>query len=156
MVPKEKTFFYQKAARYCGYQERTEKEVQEKLSEWGVESKEEAAYIIQTLKENRFLDEERYVEAFIRGKFLNKKWGKRKLWAALHKKAVNPILIQKGLTTLEKEDYLQSLRYVAERKEQSLSGLTSAKKKQKLTSYLLQKGYEPDLVNQIVQEILVP
>jgi len=63
--------FYQKAAHYCGYQERTEKEVQEKLRAWGVAQK-EVEHMIQALKADHFLDEERYVEAFIRSKYLGK------------------------------------------------------------------------------------
>lgn len=143
---------YQKAARYCGYQERTEKEVQEKLRAWGVVQREEEAHIIQALRIDNFLNEERYVEAFIRGKCLGKQWGKRKMFDALTKKGLDQVLIQKGLATIETDDYMQRLRYIADRKKQSLAGETSLQRKQKLTNYLLQKGYEPDLVTQTVQE----
>ncbi len=143
---------YQKAIRYCGYQERTEKEVQEKLRAWGVAQKEEEVRIIQALQEDNFLNEERYVEAFIRGKFLGKQWGKRKMFDVLTKKGVDSVLIQKGLATIETTDYLQHLRYVANRKKQSLAEASSIQGMQKLTNYLLQKGYEPDLVTQTVQE----
>ena len=154
MATDQEDTLYRKAAHYCGYQERTEKEVQEKLCTWGVENK-ETARIIQALKANHFLDEERYVEAFIRGKFLGKQWGKRKLIAALTKKGLDPTLIQRGLAAIETTNYLQALRDVADRKEKSLAGATSIQKKQKLTNYLLQKGYEPDLVNQTVQDLVV-
>jgi regulatory protein len=154
MVTDQEDSLYRKAAHYCGYQERTEKEVQEKLRVWGV-AQEEVARIIQTLKADRFLDEERYLEAFIRGKFLGKQWGKRKLLVALSKKGLDQILIQKGLDTIETTDYLQTLRYVADRKIAFLAEATSMQKRQKLTNYLLQKGYEPDLVCQIVQERVV-
>ena len=154
MVIDQEDSLYRKAAHYCGYQERTEKEVQEKLRVWGV-AQEEVARIIQTLKADRFLDEGRYLEAFIRGKFLGKQWGKRKLLAALSKKGLDQVLIQKGLDTIETPDYLQTLRYVADRKIASLAEATSMQKRQKLTNYLLQKGYEPDLVCQTVQERVV-
>ena len=153
MPPDKENTIYKKAAHYCGYQERTEKEVQEKLRTWGVEQK-EGAHIIQTLKEDYFLDEERYVEAFIRGKFFGKKWGKRKLFAALTEKGLDQALIQKELSTIENADYLQNLRYVANRKKQSLARINSIQARQKLTNYLLQKGYEPDLVIQTVQKII--
>jgi regulatory protein len=146
---------YRKAMRYCDYQERTVKEVQEKLRGWGVADKDEA-YIIQALKEDRLLDEERYMAAFIRGKFLGKKWGKEKLAVVLTSKGLDQVLVRRGLAMIEDADYLQSLRDVAERRRASLAEATSTEAKQKLINYLLQKGYEFDLVIQTVQEIIVP
>lgn len=145
---------YQKAVRYCNFQERTAKEVQDKLYAWGVKNQTVVVHIIQTLKQNKFLDEERYVAAFIRGKYLGKKWGKVKLQDALTKKAIDPTLIQKELATLEKDHYLQSLRYLADRKSQLLGTASTTQKRKKLINYLLQKGYEPDLIIPIVQEVL--
>jgi regulatory protein len=154
MIPDKEEILYQKAAHYCGYQERTEKEIQNKLRAWGVEKK-EAERVLQTLKEDHFLDEGRYVEAFIRGKFLGKKWGRRRIFAALTEKGLDQALVQQGIATIENADYLQSLRYVADRKKQTLSGVPSIQARKKLTNYLLQKGYEPDLVIKTVQDIIV-
>ncbi len=154
-APDKENPVYRKAAHYCGYQERTDKEVQEKLRTWGVEKKSEEERIIQALKADNFLSEERYVEAFINGKCLGKQWGKRKIFDALTKKGLDQALIQKGLATIEPADYLQRLRHLADRKKQSLAGATSIQERQKLTNYLLQKGYEPDLVTQTVQELIV-
>ncbi len=144
---------YQKAVRYCAYQERTEKEVQEKLRAWGVKQ-DEITHIIRTLKQDRFLDEERYVTAFVRGKLLAKKWGKRKLWAVLMERGISQALIQKGLAVIEDTDYIQSLHHVAKQKKQSLADITSMQARQKLINYLLQKGYESDLVIRTVQEMI--
>ncbi|MCU0318284.1 MAG: RecX family transcriptional regulator [Amoebophilaceae bacterium] len=146
---------YQKAMRYCSYQERTVKEVQEKLRGWGVEGQNEAP-IIQALKEDRFLDEGRYIAAFIRGKFLGKKWGKEKLAAVLTSKGLDQVLVRQGLAMIEDADYIQSLRDVAERRSASLVEVTPTEAKRKLMNYLFQKGYEFDLVLQTVQEIIVP
>jgi regulatory protein len=150
MVIDQEDILYRKAAHYCGYQERTEKEVQGKLCAWGVEQKSEEERIIQALKADHFLN----VEAFIRGKFLGKQWGKRKLLAALDKKGVDQALIQKGIASIETTDYLQTLRYVADRKKKSLAGEPSIQRRKKLMNYLLQKGYESDLVYQTVQELV--
>lgn len=154
MATGQEDILYQKASHYCSYQERTEKEVQEKLYVWGVTKKSETERIIQALKVNHFLDEERYVAAFIRGKFLGKQWGKRKIRTMLAKKGLDQTLIQKGFTIIADADYLQGLRHIAERKKQSLVGATQIQKQQKLIRYLLQKGYEPDLVHQVVQTTL--
>ena len=151
MATSQEDVLYQKASHYCSYQERTEKEVQEKLYTWGVTKKSVIACIIQALKADRFLDEERYVVAFIRSKFLGKQWGKIKIRTMLTKKGLDQSLIQKGFLMITDADYLQSLRHIAERKKQLLDGATQIQKQQKLIRYLLQKGYEPSLVHQVVQ-----
>ncbi|MEL6606847.1 MAG: hypothetical protein AAFP88_01180, partial [Bacteroidota bacterium] len=57
---------YEKATRYCSYQDRTEKEVRTKLRALGVMQEAEVAQLIQTLKAEKFLDEERYVASLDR------------------------------------------------------------------------------------------
>ena len=141
----------QEVARYCSYQERPEQEVRAKLRALGITQKAEEDQFIQVLKAEKFLDEERYIEAFIRGRVLGKHWGKRKLLVALNKKGLDPALIQKGLDAIEEADYLQGLREVADRKKQSLTGKDPKQHRQKLSNYLRQKGYEPALVEQTVQ-----
>jgi len=111
--------------------------------------------MLQMLTEERFLDEQRYVEAFIRGKLEGRRWGKRKLRVALTQRGLSPSLIQRGLDAIAPTDYLEGLRYVAHRKQQALSDMPPMQQRRKLTYYLLQKGYEPDLISQIVREIAI-
>lgn len=138
--------------RYCSYQERTEQEVRKKLQALGMAQKEDQ--LIQVLKEENFLNEERYVAAFISGKFQSKHWGKRRISLALTQKGVDPALIHKGLDAIEAADYLQCIRKVAEKKKKLLVAKDPMQVEQRLSSYLLQKGYEPDLVQQTVQGLL--
>jgi regulatory protein len=154
MTPSEEKTVYQKAAHYCSYQERTEKEVREKLCTLGVESEVGINKIIQALKGECFLDEERYVAAFVRGKFFIKKWGKRKIRAALAKKELDQGLIQKGLEEIQDVDYRQTLYELAVQKQRQLARQHLSQDQQKLSNYLLQKGYEPDIVYQVVQRLL--
>ena len=145
---------YQKAARYCSYQERTEKEVRDKLRALGVQDLAAEEALVQALKADRFLDEARYVAAFVRGKLALKQWGKRKIRAALTQKGLDPALVQAGLATIAAADYRQALQTVAARKRAQLPGIHLRQDQQKLTHYLLQKGYEPELVHEVVQALL--
>jgi regulatory protein len=153
MVRYQGDAIYQKAQRYCSYQERTCKEVREKLRAWGIIQPEIIERILQMLTEQHFLDEQRYVEAFIRGKFVSRRWGKKKLSMALTQKGLAPSVIQQGLDAITPEDYRETLRYVAHRKQQSLLGMPFTQQKRKLRSYLLQKGYETDLIGTVLSEI---
>lgn len=145
---------YEKVARYCGYQDRTEKEVRAKLHSLGITQEEELVQLIETLKTEKFLDEERYVSAFVRGRLIGKQWGKCKIQLALVSKGIAPDLICRKLAAIEDADYLHTLQEIAIRKKQTFTGEDLRKDKQKLTNYLLQKGYEPDLVYPIVQELV--
>ena len=154
MAEHQKDAIYRKTQRFCSYQERTLQEVQEKLGVWGVTDSSQVMHILQKLIEDRFLNEERYVDAFIRGKFERKKWGKRKLDAALRRKGISPTLIARSLDAITPDDYRKSLQRVAERKRQGLVGIPIAQQQQKLTRYLLQKGYESDLVSLTIREMV--
>src|SRR5690606_40103744 len=64
-----------KIASYCAYQERCQKEVRDKLYEYGLHSHEVENLITSVILEG-FLNEERFAKAFARGKFRIKKWGR--------------------------------------------------------------------------------
>ena len=150
----EQEVLYQKIACYCSYQERTKKEVMQKLHALGLSSEEVATQMIERLVQERFLDEERYVTAFIRGKFLHKRWGKRKLMAALAQKGISTEYIQAGLATISMTEYRQVIRDLAVQKKQTLLDMDTYQAQQKLTRYLLQKGFELEVVRPIVEELL--
>lgn len=146
---------YSSITRYCSYQDRTEKEVCEKLRALGVEQTTALEQFIQILKTEKFLDEERYVASFVRGRLVGKNWGKRKIRLALANKGLAPALVDKELAAIDDVDYLQILQAVATRKMQGFTEKSSRQSRQKLINYLLQKGYEPDIVYQQVQELIV-
>jgi regulatory protein len=64
--------------RYCAYQERCHKEVQQKLR--NMKMIPEAINLITTqLIEDNYLNETRFAKAFARGKFNTKKWGRQRI-----------------------------------------------------------------------------
>ena len=81
-----------------------------------------------------------------------KHWGKIKITYELKKKGVSPYNIKKGLKEIDLEDYDKVFRKLSEDKLESLSGEKNIfTKKKKLQDYLLQKGYERDLINEVVR-----
>ena len=67
-----------KLQKYCSYQDRCHKEVEQKLKELRM-IPEAADQIIMTLIDGNYLNEERFALAFVRGKFKIKKWGRHRL-----------------------------------------------------------------------------
>ncbi len=85
-----------KAEHYCAYQERSQQEVRDKLYEWGLYSNVVERVITELIAGN-FLNEERFANAYTRGKFNQKGWGKNKIKQGLKFKRVSDPLIKKAL-----------------------------------------------------------
>ena len=85
-----------KAMKYCAYQERCPQEIHRKAREWGIGADQLEELMLRLEKEN-FLSEERFVEAFVNGKFRLKHWGKMKLRRELQAKGIQDKWIEKYL-----------------------------------------------------------
>lgn len=142
----------QKLKHYCAYQERSHAEVREKLYQLGVWKKEHDP-IIATLIEENYLNEERFAIAFARGRFRMKQWGRVKIRYELKQKQVSEYCIKKALRQLDQEDYVATLEKLAKAKYDSLKAEQYLVRKKKTQDYLLQKGYEPELIAQALGSI---
>lgn len=142
----------QKLRQYCIYQERSHYEVQQKLYELGIR-KAEQDEIIATLIEEDYLNEERFAKQFAGGKFRMKEWGRNKIYYALREKRVSEYNIKKGLKEIDDEEYKKVLNELAEKKYETLGDEQYLVRKKKTVDYLLQKGFEPDLVTKALNEL---
>jgi regulatory protein len=142
----------QKLRQYCAYQERSHSEVQQKLYELGIR-KHEHDEILSTLIEEDYLNEERFAKAFAGGKFRMKDWGRKKIFYALKEKRVSEYSIKQAMKEIDEEDYLKNLKELVEEKYGSLKEEQQLVRKKKTIDYMLQKGYEFDLVTKAVNEL---
>lgn len=142
----------QKLRQYCAYQERSHYEVQQKLYELGIR-KADHDEIIATLIEEDYLNEERFAIQYVGGKFRMKDWGRKKIYYALKEKKVSEYSIKKALMQIDEEAYQETLKELAEKKYESLKEEQHLVRKRKTIDYLLQKGYESDLVTGTVNAI---
>lgn len=153
MTHAEQELTYRRITRYCAYQERTEKEVRGKLRALGIREEADYATFIKRLQDDAYLDENRYVALFVSSKLRNNRWGKRKISAVLAEKGLSPEQIATGLSFISDENYRAMLWHVAEQKKALISGRELRKKRQQLINYLVQKGYEYNLINEVIQEL---
>ena len=144
----------QKLKQYCAYQERSHSEVKEKLYALGV-WKSEHDEIIATLIEENYLNEERFAIAFAGGKFRIKHWGRTRIRYELKQKQVSDYCIKKALAQIEEDQYLATLKNLAEKRYASLRSDQYLVRKKKTIDHLIHKGYEPALVNEVVNGLLV-
>jgi regulatory protein len=139
-----------KIKQYCAYQERCHAEVRDKLYSFGLH-KNEVEEIISTLITENYLNEERFAIHFAGGKFRMKQWGKIKIKQALKFKQVINYCNRKALREIDSKEYEKTFQKLT---EQKLKALKSEKnifiKKRKLQDFLLQKGFESEMIREAV------
>lgn len=136
---------YDKLTRYCSYSERCRADVVKKLVTLKVDKAQHGKYI-GTLEAGNYLNEKRYVQAFVNGHYKNKKWGRQKIKTVLKQKRLPAELIESFLQDIEEEGYESQLLVQAEKKLASIRKGTPQEKRVKLTRFLVSKGYEMDKV----------
>lgn len=141
-----------KVANFCAYQERTQQEVRKRLSELEVIG-DEAEEMIVWLIENNYLNEERFARIFAGSKFRQKRWGRLRIRQELKMRGVSEYCLKAGMSEIDDEDYIQTLAEILEKKSKEIKESNPLKRKQKLVSYALSKGFESDLVFDLVKEI---
>lgn len=143
----------QKARHYCGYQERSHSEVKEKLYSLGLRKQEVEESLSQLIEED-YLNEERFAQQFAGGKFRMKQWGRIKITHELKQKQVSPYCIKKAMKEIDESDYLKTLEKLAAQKWQTLKSEKNIFiKLRKTQDYLLQKGYENDLITAAINKL---
>jgi len=142
-----------KLMQFCAYRDRSQKEVEEKLKEMRMIPAAREQIIIKLMQEN-FLNEERFARSFVRGKFRIKKWGRIKIKQELKAREISTPLIKMAFTEIQEEDYINTLRELAEKKTVLIKEKDPYKKRNKLCNYLIQKGYESNLVFEVCSEEL--
>ena len=141
----------EKAMRFCAYQERSQMDVRKKLLEWGVDEATTEGIIAELITEN-FLSEERFTEAFINGKLKIKHWGRKKIIQGLKLRQVSEYSIREGMNSIDEAEYLQILEEEFCKKNNTFSNPLTFENKGKIARYLIQKGFEPELVWQKIKE----
>lgn len=138
-----------KIENYCVYQERSQQEVRDKLYSWGLH-KNEVENAISHLIENNFLNEERFAIAYTQGKLRIKKWGRFKIKQGLKMKRVSEPLIKTALKTIDPDEYYENLKSVLDKKASLLKVEDEWKRKNTLIQYGISRGYERDLIFEIL------
>ena len=138
--------------KYCRYQERCHSEVRNKLYELGCNTREVELHLTELI-EIGLINEERFAKAYARGKFRMLQWGREKIKQQLKLKKISDYCIKKGMTEIDGEEYDKVLNKLIDKK---IAGLKSEKnvptKKAKVFRFMMQKGYERDLVMDNINE----
>lgn len=140
-----KTDILKKVYSYCAYQDRSEKQVREKLA--ALEAPEEwIPDILETVKREKFLDEKRFAISYTRGRFFQKGWGRFKIARGLASHDIDEKITEEAMGEIPIEEYLQAVRDLIVQKRSSLEGQDGPLAMDKTYQFLLSRGFEPDII----------
>ncbi len=140
----------EKIRSYCAYQERCQWEVSRKLYELGAD-KETADEIIASLVKDQFLNEERFAITAAHGKWKMQSWGKIKIKQWLVARGISLNLIATALNAINQEEYLDGLKKLSLKQFEKVKG--SVMEKLKISQKLKNKGYEPELIRECLEQL---
>ncbi len=142
-----------KVMRYCSSRERAPHQVREKLIKWGLPSS-QADDIITQLKQDNFLDEQRFANAYCHDKFEFNKWGKIKIRYGIQKFQLPDEIIDEGLSSISDARYIETIHDQASKKWQLLSSESDTFiKRQKTANFLIRRGFESAMIYQVIDKL---
>jgi regulatory protein len=140
--------------RYCAYQERCHKEVRQKLKDMRMISV-AIDEIIGHLIAHNFLNETRFAQAYARGKFNHKKWGRQRIERELKSREIGVFNIKLAMKEIEDTDYFEVFDTLSQKRYEQLDTETDKyRKRKKLADYLLYRGWEAHMVYDKVKELV--
>ena len=140
---------YLTLAALCAQAEHCQWEMLEKMRRW--EMPEDAqARVMQRLISERYVDDERYAQAFVKDKIRYNKWGRRKVEQALWQKRIDEDIRKRVLDEVDDDEYLSVLRPLLKQKRRSIKAQNDYELNQKLMRFALGRGFTFDIIRQCI------
>lgn len=129
-----------KLAKFCAYQDRSAGEVLHKLNSYKIFG-ERADKIIEFLKNEKFIDDNRFAGIYIKSKIGIKNWGRNKIYLGLKSKFLENEKIAEALNNIDIDEYNIALKKVIEKKTKELGEDLSYDTSNKVIRYAQSKGF---------------
>ena len=136
----------------CSKSEKCISDIQKKLQQWEIDEV-SAQKIIDCLIAEKFIDEQRYAEFYVRDKFRFNGWGKAKIIFMLKGKFIPSIAIKKAIAQISDDDYFNACCKLVEQKSKSVKAENNYEYKMKLIKFAQSRGFEYDVVLKAVDQL---
>ena len=137
---------------YCAYQERCHKEVIAKLKTLGMIPSVIDKIISELIKAN-YLNETRFTQSFVRGKFRIKKWGKNRILQELKVRGISSFNIKLGMKEISDDNYQKTFYDLFEKRRGEVKQLTKTEQKKKIFSYMSYRGWENSKIYEALRDL---
>lgn len=134
----------QSLMRMCARSERSSGDALRLMRRWGM-ADDEAKKVLARLRAERFIDDARYAEAFVRDKLNLSGWGAYKIKMTLHTKGVSREIIDEVVAPMLAEtDMTERLEEIMRRRMRTLKYSSPYDAKTKLIRFAASRGYDMD------------
>lgn len=133
------------SATLCSVSEQCSYDIKRKIEKFELTS-EEVTLLVKKLKKDGFLDEERYVGAFVNDRFKYNKWGKIKITYLLKQKGIESSIIYDCLESIEDEVYFSTLYDLIKHKQKGTKGKDKSDIRNKLYRFAAGRGFESKII----------
>ena len=140
-------------AALCSRSEQCSPDIRKKIIASGL-SENEAADVINYLKQEKYIDDERYVKAYVAEKFRIKKWGRIKMKYYLRMKGLPDDIIEAGMEALDEGKYIDLLQKTMKEKARKIKNKNKFEKMGQIIRYTQSRGFEPELIHRYMNEVL--
>ncbi len=144
---------YSKMAQLCSRSEQCSTDIRKKIIAFELVS-EVVEEIIEKLKIEKFINDERYIKAYISDKFRFNKWGKVKLRHNLRMKGLSEELILNGLNEIDEEKYKTVLIKTMKDKAKTVKNKTKFEKMGQVIRFAQTRGFEPEMIHRYINSVL--
>lgn len=152
IIDKEKAKI--RIAKQCSIKEVCEFDARTKLQKFGL-SYTEISEIIDWLIDENFINNTRFAQFYVRDKYRFNKWGRNKIVMYLKSKHIDNNNIKLALEEINEKEYLEILSNIIKQKLNSTTKESDYyKRKVKIINNALSKGFEMDLIINIVDKLL--
>ncbi len=142
----------QKGAAYCALSEKCEQDVTEKLQHFDMSSL-DCKKVIAQLRQDDFINDERFCNYYVRDKFRFNRWGKIKIAHMLTNKKLPEEIIQKALNTIDEGEYEETLYNILETKLKTLTYKFEYERQGKLFRFAQSRGFEYDITSRVLKRL---
>lgn len=144
---------YAKMAQLCSRSEQCAADIRRKIIAYDIVD-EIVEEIIAKLKEEKFLDEERFVKAYVSDKFRLNKWGKLKIRHSLRMKGLSEETIRKTLDGIDEEKYKAVLLKTMKDKAKTIKKKEKFEKMGQVIRFAQSRGFEPELIHRYINVVV--
>lgn len=141
-----------RAMALCAGREYCSDDIRSKLESWGIRG-DDSVKILEILAREKFLDDRRYAEAFVKDKYRQNKWGRLKIASMLRMKNIPGDIINSALQAIDEDEYRQTVREIVMSHRKSVKAKNNYDLKGKLMRFGLSKGFESNLLYDLMNEI---
>ena len=136
-----------KLAAKCSVSEQCMSDIEAKLSRYDL-TEEERTRILRHLVEEKYIDDRRYAEAFVRDKYRFNKWGRIKIAQGLRMKDIDSETISTAMEAIDEAEYMDILRDLIKAKRKSTGGKNDYEINGKLVRFATGRGFEYAAIRQ--------